>query len=56
MIGSRGAGEGQLERPTAVAADNEGFLYVADSGNNRIQKFDSAKASSSSPGASSGPG
>ncbi len=40
-IGTRGAGEGQFERPTAIAVDDKGFLYVADSGNNRIQKFDS---------------
>jgi DNA-binding beta-propeller fold protein YncE len=40
MLGSRGVGDGQFERPTAVALDDKGFLYVADSGNNRIQSID----------------
>jgi hypothetical protein len=46
--GSRGTGDGQFEfgdgfRPEdfagSVAVDDEGFIYVADVGNRRIQKF-----------------
>ncbi len=35
-----GSGPGQLSRPKGIAADAEGNLYIADSGNGRIQKFD----------------
>ncbi|WP_048103871.1 PKD domain-containing protein [Methanofollis liminatans] len=31
---------GNFSFPKGVAIDGEGFVYVADSGNNRIQKFD----------------
>ena len=34
-----GSGQGQFNFPTDVAVDNEGFVYVADCGNHRIQKF-----------------
>lgn len=30
----------QLNRPTDIIVDSQGFLYVADTGNNRIMKFD----------------
>lgn len=33
-------GDGQFHEPTAVAVDGAGNVYVADSGNHRIQKFD----------------
>jgi sugar lactone lactonase YvrE len=33
-----------LRSPTAVAADSSGRLWVADSGNNRVLRFDSAAA------------
>jgi len=39
VIGSEGAEEGQLQGPRGVAVDGAGFIYVADSGNHRIQKF-----------------
>ncbi|HET6445813.1 MAG TPA: flippase activity-associated protein Agl23 [candidate division Zixibacteria bacterium] len=39
-FGSLGSGEGQLDTPRNVAVGPEGKLYVADSGNNRIQVFD----------------
>ena len=39
MFGSFGLGQGQFKGPTDVAVDNEGFVYVADCGNYRIQKF-----------------
>ncbi|MCI2429917.1 SMP-30/gluconolactonase/LRE family protein [Candidatus Acetothermia bacterium] len=33
-------GDGQFNEPTSVAVDSAGNVYVADSGNHRIQKFD----------------
>jgi len=38
-FGKRGAGPGEFERPTDVAVDNQGNVFVVDWGNNRIQKF-----------------
>ncbi len=40
QVGSRGTGEGQFIRPTDVAVDRNGFVYVVDTGNHRVQKFD----------------
>ena len=37
--GSPGTGAGQFDQPFALAVDGAGFVYVADKGNNRIQKF-----------------
>src|SRR5262249_17111995 len=42
--GSSGTGDGQFSGPHAVAADAAGNVYVADSVNNRIEKFTSAGA------------
>ena len=39
--GVEGTGPGQLESPNLIALDTHGNLYVADSGNNRIQKLSS---------------
>jgi sugar lactone lactonase YvrE len=39
-FGEKGDGPGQFNSPQAVSVDPSGFLYVADTGNNRIQKFD----------------
>jgi DNA-binding beta-propeller fold protein YncE len=38
--GADGSGPGQFEMPTGVAVDEDGSFYVADRGNNRVQKFD----------------
>jgi sugar lactone lactonase YvrE len=35
----KGSGNGQFNFPNGVGVDAEGNVYVADSGNNRIQKF-----------------
>jgi sugar lactone lactonase YvrE len=37
--GGPGSGPGQWARPHGMAMDSKGFLYVADAGNERIQKF-----------------
>jgi hypothetical protein len=42
--GTSGSGDGQLFTPRAVATDSAGNVYVADTGNNRIQQFDSSGA------------
>ena len=40
--GSSGSGSGQFNSPSGVAVDSSGNVYVADSGNNRIEKFTSS--------------
>jgi DNA-binding beta-propeller fold protein YncE len=40
LWGSQGKNDGQFTDPRDVAVDPAGFVYVADSGNHRIQKFD----------------
>jgi len=37
--GSTGKRDGEFDQPIGIAIDEEGFVYVSDSGNNRIQKF-----------------
>ncbi len=39
-FGNRGSGVGQFFAPGDIALDKEGNIYVLDTGNNRVQKFD----------------
>ncbi len=39
VIGSKGSGPGQFNRPYGIAVDRTGNIYVADYKNNRIQVF-----------------
>jgi len=39
--GTSGSGNGQFNNPYSVAVDSSGNVYVADTGNNRIQTFSS---------------
>ncbi|MFC2169968.1 PKD domain-containing protein [Acidobacteriota bacterium] len=39
--GDSGSGDGQFDRPHDIAVDSDGYVYVADMWNWRIQKFDS---------------
>lgn len=39
-FGSRGTGAGQFTDPKGIAVDLDGSIYVLDTGNNRLQKFD----------------
>ncbi len=40
VLGKPGADAGQFNAPQAVSVDPNGHIYVADTGNNRIQKLD----------------
>jgi DNA-binding beta-propeller fold protein YncE len=39
-IGGRGVGPGEFSAPTFAAADDDGFFYVSDALNGRVQVFD----------------
>ncbi|KPK21634.1 MAG: hypothetical protein AMJ76_02170, partial [Dehalococcoidia bacterium SM23_28_1] len=39
-LGERGTGPGRFIKPAGLTIDSDGNLYVADSGNHRVQKFD----------------
>ncbi|MFT3744911.1 MAG: 6-bladed beta-propeller [Pyrinomonadaceae bacterium] len=41
FTGGEGSGNGQFSRPRGIAVDSKGNIYVADTGNSRVQKFDS---------------
>jgi DNA-binding beta-propeller fold protein YncE len=40
--GTQGSGDGQFKQPCGVSVDGFGNVYVADSGNDRVQKFSSS--------------
>jgi DNA-binding beta-propeller fold protein YncE len=40
-FGKKGSGDGEFDEAMGIEIDNEGNIYIADSGNARIQKFDS---------------
>ena len=40
QFGNHGTGNGQFDSPRDVAVGGGGAIYVADAGNNRLQKFD----------------
>lgn len=42
--GSGGSGNGQFSNPHGLATDASGYVYVADTGNGRVQKFTSSGA------------
>jgi len=43
MFGRPGRGEGEMDGPTAIAvAPGSGYITIADTGNSRVQRFDSA--------------
>jgi len=39
QFGTAGTGNGQLTLPQGAAVDKEGHVWIADSGNNRVQEF-----------------
>lgn len=38
-FGNRGSGKGELQRPWGIAVDQDGFVYICDLLNSRIQVF-----------------
>ena len=42
--GGKGTGRGQFDSPTGIAVDGSGNVFVADTGNGRIEKFSSTGA------------
>ena len=45
--GLHGGGEGQFNEPWGIAVGQDGSVYVSDTWNHRVQKFDQRRASSS---------
>ena len=48
-FGSFGTGNGQFANPRGIAVDSGGNIYVADTGNNRIQVFSQSQPPVSTP-------
>jgi YD repeat-containing protein len=53
-VGSAGAGAGQFNRPQGIALDPSGNVWVADTGNNRLEEFNSGGTFVRSTGSSGG--
>ena len=51
-FGSSGTSNGQFDNPRGIAFDSSGNIYVVDSDNHRVQKFDSSRNYSSQFGSS----
>lgn len=49
-----GSGDGQLQRPSAIAVDAKGNIYITEIANGRVQKFDSSGRSLTKWGALGG--
>ncbi len=54
IMATAGTTVGQFNQPHAIAVDSNGNLYVADTANNRIQKFSGSWSTIVSPGTSLG--
>jgi sugar lactone lactonase YvrE len=39
QFGSQGTANGQFNRPVSIAVDYDGFIYVADQNNHRVQRY-----------------
>lgn len=39
--GQSGSKDGEINKPMGIFVDKDGYIYIADSGNNRLQKFES---------------
>ena len=37
--GGKGTGGGQFDSPTAIAVDGNGGVFIADTGNGRVENF-----------------
>ena len=37
--GTGGSAEGEFDRPSGIGVARDGYVYLADTANNRIQKF-----------------
>ena len=42
--GGKGSGKGQFDLPTAIAMDGNGTVFIADTGNGRVEKFSATGA------------
>jgi len=55
-FGTKGSGQGQYDRPSDLAFDSQGNIYVSEFGNNRVQVLDPNRHYLRHFGDESGPG